>query len=194
VKRLFVAVWPPAEVLDRLAVLARPEIRGLRWTDRRQWHVTLRFHGPVDEVAPVRAALAGVEAAGEITAAALGPAVGCFGRRILHVPVMGLDALAAAVIAATAHLGKPPDDRPFSGHVTLARVAKDARVDLRSLTGVPVEAEWEVGAVCLVESRLAPAAARYEVLEELALRPRLRPGAGAGAPAHPRDGEPRRTS
>ena len=41
--RLFVAVWPPDDVLDRLAVLPRPEVDGLRWTDQDHWHVTLRF-------------------------------------------------------------------------------------------------------------------------------------------------------
>ena len=165
--RLFVAVWPPDDVLDRLAVLPRPEADGLRWTEREQWHVTLRFLGPVDDVAPVVEALAGLDVSG--TEAELGPAVGRFGQRILHVPVAGLDDIAAAVLGATADLGKPPDGRPFTGHVTLARVARNAKADLRGVTGAPVEAEWEVGDVCLVESQLAPKGARYEVLERFTL-------------------------
>lgn len=159
------AVWPPDEVLDRLARLPRPDVAGLRWTDRHHWHVTLRFLGPVAEVEPVVEALAGMEApAGPVTAV-LGPAVGRFGQRILHLPVDGLDAVAAAVVEATADLGRPPEDRPFNGHITLARVGKQARVDLRPLMGVPMEAEWKVGSTCLVESRLSPHGARYEVLE-----------------------------
>ena len=39
------AVWPPEEVLDLIGGLARPEVEGLRWTTRDQWHVTLRFFG-----------------------------------------------------------------------------------------------------------------------------------------------------
>ena len=165
--RLFVAVWPPDEVLDRLAVLPRPEADGLRWTEREQWHVTLRFLGAVADVAPVVEALAGLEV--PETQAVLGPAVSRFGQRILHVPVAGLEEVAAAVVDATAHLGKPPDDRPFTGHITLARVARTARLDLRKLSGAPVGAEWEADAVCLVESRLSPAGARYEVLERILL-------------------------
>ena len=161
--RLFVAVWPPDEVLDRLAVLPRPEADGLRWTEREHWHVTLRFLGSVGEVAPVVEALAGSDM--HATEAVLGPAVDRFGQRILHVPVAGLEAVAAAVVDATAHLGKPPDDRPFHGHVTLARVARNAKADLRPLTGAPVEAEWAMDAVCLVESHLSPKGAGYEVLE-----------------------------
>jgi RNA 2',3'-cyclic 3'-phosphodiesterase len=48
VARLFVAVWPPAEVLDRLEALPRVELAGCRWTIRAQWHVTLRFLGEAD--------------------------------------------------------------------------------------------------------------------------------------------------
>ncbi len=163
------AVWPPDEVLDRLAALPRPEVDGMRWTDQEQWHVTLRFLGSVDDVEPVQAALADVASANAAVAAVLGPAVDRFGQRILQVPVAGLDDIAAAVVRSTAHLGKRPDDRPFHGHVTLARVSRDARVDLRPLTGTAVSAEWDVSSVCLVESHLSPKGAHYEVLERFDL-------------------------
>ena len=48
--RLFVAVWPPDDVIDVLADLPRPEVAGVRWTTRGQWHVTLRFLGHVATV------------------------------------------------------------------------------------------------------------------------------------------------
>jgi RNA 2',3'-cyclic 3'-phosphodiesterase len=169
-----VAVWPPPEVLDRLAELDRPGIDGLRWTARDQWHVTLRFLGPVPELEPVAEALDGLSVPRQVKAV-LGPAVGRFGRRILHVPVGGLDAVAADVVRATAGIGRPPDDRPFSGHVTLARATKHGKADLRPLAGARVAGEWEVGTVCLVESRLSPHGARYEVLEEFPIRLRPQP-------------------
>lgn len=167
-KRLFVAVWPPEEVLDRVAALSRPAIEGVRWTGREHWHVTLRFLGPVPEVQPVAEALAALPRLGPTTGI-LGPATGRFDQRILHVPVTGLDDVAAAVVQATAHLGKPPDDRPFHGHLTLARVAKHAKVDLRPLTGTPVADTWTVDEVCLVESFPSPSGARYEVRLRLPL-------------------------
>jgi RNA 2',3'-cyclic 3'-phosphodiesterase len=160
-------VWPPDDVLDRLAALDRPEVAGLRWTGRHQWHVTLRFFGQAN-LEPVLAALAGVEA--ESASARLGPTVGRFGQRILHVPVAGLDAVAAAVLEATAGIGRAAEDRPFAGHLTLARVAKGARVDLRGFAGAAMEGSWEVGDVCLVESRLSPGGARYEVVDRFTLR------------------------
>ncbi len=158
------AVWPPDDVLDRVAALPRPAVDGLRWTGREHWHVTLRFLGPVPELDPVVEALAELPPAGPTTAT-VGPATDRFDQRVLHVPVDGLEEFAAAVVDATAHLGKPADDRPFHGHLTLARVARHAKADLRPLTGAPVEARWEVDSVCLVESRLHPAGARYEVLD-----------------------------
>ena len=165
--RLFVAVWPPEEVLDVLAGLARPDIPGLRWTGRDQWHVTLRFLGRVDDVGPVVAALAAMEGAFPADAV-LGPAVGRFGQRVLHVPVDGLEAVAAAVRRATEGLGRP-EDRRFDGHLTLARARRGRGVDLRPLTGSPLAAGWRAGTVCLVESRLSSAGSRYQVLEQFPL-------------------------
>lgn len=162
--RLFVAVWPPGEVLDVIRALPRPDVSGLRWTRPDHWHVTLRFLGPVPEADPVVEALAAVAVRAPATEAVLGPAVDRFGRRVLQAPVAGVDSLAAAVVAATADIGRPPDGRPFSGHVTLARVAERASVDLRPLTGTPVRARWRVEEIALVRSDLSGAAPRYEVV------------------------------
>jgi len=171
--RLFVAVWPPEEVLERVAALPRPEVRGLRWTSPDQWHVTLRFLGEadVDEVLAVFRRI-DVESAGE-TVAELGPRTGRFGQRILHVPVQGLERLARVTVRATRAVGKPPEQRRFSGHLTLAR-GRGIGVDLRPFAGRPLGGRWPVEALTLVCSRLRAGeggTARYEVVEELALPP-----------------------
>lgn len=171
--RLFVAVWPPADLVGRLAALPRPDVPGLRWTTPEQWHVTLRFLGRVEEgqVESVVEALAGVAAAQAAQVvpvrAAAGPATGRFGHRVLHLPVDGLGGLARAVAAATAGVGEPPEDRAFSGHLTLARAK--GRVNLRPLMGMPVAAAWPVDEVALVESRLSAAGARYDVVARFPL-------------------------
>ncbi len=154
--RRFVAVWPPDDVLDASEALHRPVDLGGRWTRRHQWHVTLRFLGDV-ELAPVVQALAGV-GEGPVTAR-LGPAVELLGRGVLHVPVTGLDALADDVVARTSGLGRPPEDRRFRGHVTLARL------DGRPPEGVldqPVDVAFPVDAVHVVASHLGGGPARYE--------------------------------
>jgi RNA 2',3'-cyclic 3'-phosphodiesterase len=165
--RLFVAVELPPDALDLLDGMSRPDVEGLRWTTREQWHVTLRFLGSVDDVPPVVGALGSMRVAA--TAAVLGPQVSRFGQRVLHVPVAGLDDVAAGVVDATAGIGKPPDDRAFTGHVTLARVRGRRRVDLRPFVGADVSATWAVGEVCLFASHLHPHGARYEVVERFPL-------------------------
>jgi LigT like Phosphoesterase len=49
--RLFVAIAPPAAVLDELDALVEPlrsSRQDLRWTNREAWHVTLAFLGQGD--------------------------------------------------------------------------------------------------------------------------------------------------
>jgi 2'-5' RNA ligase len=163
---LFVAVWPTEEVLDAIAGLPRPEVAGLRWTTRDQWHVTLRFLGSVDDLEAAVRAVGAIEApACDVT---VGPVVGRFGRRILHVPTQGLDEVATATVQATAHVGEPPEDRAFRGHLTLAR-SRRGDTDLRPLEGTAISGGWRADEVTLVRSHLGGAGARYEVIERVPL-------------------------
>lgn len=82
--------------------------------------------------------------------AELGPAVATLGRQVLQVPVTGLEALAQALVAATADIGQPPSSRPFSGHITLAR--HRGRGSLQGLVGEAVSGRWTVDQLALVAS------------------------------------------
>jgi 2'-5' RNA ligase len=161
--RLFVAAWPPPVVLDALEALPRPLEPGVRYTRRDQWHVTLRFLGPCS-VDDALAAFARVAAGSGF--AELGPAVARLGRSVLAVPVRGLDELAAAVATATGEVGEPPDPRPFTGHVTVARLRH--RPACR-VAGERIEATFAVRELHLVRSDLHPDGARYETIANLAL-------------------------
>jgi 2'-5' RNA ligase len=169
--RLFVAVWPSADVLDVLADLPRPEVSGVRWTTKGQWHVTLRFFGHVaaGEVDQVTGTFGRIDvgSAGPVTAD-MGPVTACLGRGILQVPVEGLDELARATVEATTGVGQPPDDRPFRGHLTLAR-ARGRKGDLRRLRGTPLAARWKVADLTLVASTPHREGSRYEVVASLPL-------------------------
>lgn len=153
--RLFVAVWPPPEVVEALARLERPADDSVRWTTPAKWHVTLRFLGTVDAYAlPDVSAL-------RVRQVTLGPVTRRLGRGVLAAPVSGLDDLAAVV-------GAP---EPFVGHLTLARArGRKGRVSA-ALAGVPVSASWVVDEVTLVRSHLGGGPASYEVLERAALAP-----------------------
>jgi RNA 2',3'-cyclic 3'-phosphodiesterase len=163
VSRLFLAVWPPAEVLDGIEALHRPVDDGGRWTRRDQWHVTLRFLGSAD-IDEVMRALAGVRH--PPVKAVVGPATELLGEGVLHLPVAGLDSLAEGVVAATRDLGRPPEVRPFLGHLTLARMAGEPP---EGVLGQAFSARFAVGAVHLVSSSLGGDAARYETVATVPL-------------------------
>jgi 2'-5' RNA ligase len=57
-KRAFLAVVPPDEVLDAIGrLLERPKRSVFAWTRPDQGHVTLQFYGRVDEVDALRTAI-----------------------------------------------------------------------------------------------------------------------------------------
>jgi 2'-5' RNA ligase len=138
----------------------------VRWTVAAQWHITLRFLGWVADEERARQALLRVDH--DALTAVVGPRLTVLGRGVLCVPVAGLDDLAAVVQAVTRGIGRPAPDRPFRGHLTLAR-AKPG-VDLRALSDTPFVAQWAVREVTLVASDTRPDGARYEVIDRCALR------------------------
>jgi 2'-5' RNA ligase len=160
--RLFVAVWPPPEVVAALAEVPRPALPDVRWTTPDRWHVTLRFLGDVASPDDAVAALSSVVA--PVADAVVGPAVALVGRRILCVPVSGLEGVAEAVITATAGIGEPPPSRPFTGHVTLARTRGGGARGAAGAAGAAINVRWTVDAVQLVRSHLSPRGARYETV------------------------------
>lgn len=154
--RLFVAAWPDDATRTALARLLGPEEVDVRRVPRANWHVTLRFVGEADPDELV-AALGGAELPS--ATARLGPAVEMLGSHLV-VPVSGVDELAAAVRAATAGVGER-SERPFRGHLTLARTKRNVR---SCFVGQPIAAEFPVREVAVVASTLDPDGARYETI------------------------------
>jgi 2'-5' RNA ligase len=153
--RLFIAVWPPAAVVDALRSLPRKDQRGVRFVRPENWHVTLRFFGEADADA-VADALEGVPL--EPASARVGPGVDVLSERALVLPVHGLDDLAVTVATHTGTIGVAPRRR-FIGHLTIARLKRHARMP--PAIGATFQARFEVGEIALVQSRLDPAGARY---------------------------------
>jgi 2'-5' RNA ligase len=157
-------------VVEAVAGLDRPELPAVRWTSPEVWHVTLRFLGGVapDAVGPVATALGTLRSLAPVVAE-LGPATRRLGRSVLVVPVAGLDGVAAAVDEALVGVGVAPDERPFTGHLTVARARGRASLP-RGLSGAPLAGSWLVDDVTLVESTLHGArGSRYTVLERVPL-------------------------
>lgn len=183
--RAFLALELPPTVreacgraLDRL----RTSAGRLRLTPAGQLHVTLAFLGEIDAA---RAA-AVAEAVGPVIRAA--PAwplrvrgCGAFPRlahaRILWLGVDDADgrcaALAATVWGRLVPLGFTPEARPFSAHVTFARI-RTGRLSPELRAAVEAAATFDSGAepvrrVVLMESVLGPAGSTYREVDAFPL-------------------------
>ncbi|MGO9659596.1 MAG: RNA 2',3'-cyclic phosphodiesterase [Acidimicrobiales bacterium] len=172
--RCFVAVWPSTEVTAALAALPRPGAERLRWSTQDQWHVTLRFFGELSPAEVEAASAALTEAAASLPddlIAKGGPATKFLGPGLVVWPVEGLRPAAGPVQQATAHIGQPVPDRPFLGHVTIARGARGA--DLRRAAHLlsPLSASWRVTSLALVHSQLGAGGARYQDIYTFPLGP-----------------------
>jgi RNA 2',3'-cyclic 3'-phosphodiesterase len=163
--RLFVAVWPPDDVLDQLRSLPRPDTPSVRWSTEDQWHVTLRFLGNVDDVDEVRDALATIELpAADVR---VGPATKRLGNGILMLPVHGVDDLAHEVLRVTDEI-VPAVERHFTGHLTVARARSRGAIP-KSLEGSPFDASWTAPSFALVRSQTKPSGAVYTDVATFAL-------------------------
>jgi hypothetical protein len=113
--RLFLAIWPPDDVLDRLADMERPKDQGVKWVPQENLHITLRFLGDADE-AEVADRLD--EVLLPAATAVVGPAFDLLGERSLITPVP----------AST--ISRPWSSRPCAGWAPNRSVG-DSRVTSR---------------------------------------------------------------
>lgn len=187
--RLFIALEPPDLVRRRLAALqgelqraAGRTAEEVKWVAPDNVHLTLQFLGAVPEerLAAVQEAVAqaAAEAAPlELTVMGAGAFPNARRARVLWAGLGGdlapLSALAAALGRRLAPLGFPPEERPFSAHLTLGR-ARDARglpglAAALAHAGGGAEARWRAGEVVLFRSHLSPRGPRYEALSRAPL-------------------------
>jgi 2'-5' RNA ligase len=182
--RLFVAIWPPAEVVRELAVAvaeAQRDVPEARWVPEAHWHLTLTFLGEVDDArreeldrrlaraatrhAPMRLRFQGA---------------GRLSDRVLFARVEGerdaLRRVAASTSAAARRSGVVVDGRPYRPHLTLARsraqggsgaVLAPAAQALEGFQG----REWTASELHLVCSRLGAGPGRTSSYESVARWP-----------------------
>ena len=129
--RLFVAIDPPEEIRQAVAALCRG-LEGARWVPPGQLHVTLRFLGEVDPSGAAR--LAG--GLGSMAQPSFPLRLAGAGRfpprrapRVLWIglePEERLGMLHFAIERRLEEAGFPPDAKPFSPHLTVARLRDGA--------------------------------------------------------------------
>ena len=85
------------------------------------------------------------------------------GTHSVIAPIAGLDELAAAIVNATDGLGTLAPRPAYNGHITVARVKRDAIV--HKVVGMLCASSFKVIEVALVESQLHPTGSTYSTLE-----------------------------
>lgn len=175
--RLFIAIDLPAELKTTLGKL-RCELPGARWVPAAQIHLTLAFLGEVEEASAWRlhAELARIHLP-SFTLTLTDP--GCFPHRqrprVLWVglaPEAGLTNLVAAVQSAIRDCGLPVEERPFTAHITLARLRFPAPREVGAFLDQPLPAPLPLLPVqefILFESRLNPQGVEHRPLTSFPL-------------------------
>ena len=128
--RLFTGIAIPQAVTDRLEkslAILRPVV-ALRWTPVANLHITSKFIGawPEERLEELQQTLGAVEVPGEmeITIARFGFYPNPHAPRVFFsgVSAPGFQRLSRTLDDALEPLGCPREERPFSPHVTLARI------------------------------------------------------------------------
>jgi 2'-5' RNA ligase len=190
--RAFIAIPLPPNIhqyLDEVSRRLQGEIksRGARWVPVRNIHLTLKFLGDVSTSnVNLLAELLHNEASRaspfEVTVGGVGAFPNTHRPRVIWVGVEAppaLQALQKAIDTETIRLGYPGEDRPFSPHLTLARLNQNASPDEVRQVGASLAAckagppvRFTVEAVHLFRSDLQPGGAIYTSLYSIHLTKR----------------------
>ena len=187
--RAFIAIQLPVFIQQQLDELARRiqglvKIKAVRWVPAKNIHLTLKFLGDVspnniDLLTKVLNNEVSTHPAFEITLSEVGAFPNTRRPRVIWV---GIDAppplldLQKGVDARTVRLGYPSEDRPYSPHLTLARISQNAPPDeVRQvgevLTGlkIGIVGKFTADAVHLFRSDLQIGGAVYSSLNKSSL-------------------------
>jgi len=188
--RLFVALEIAPTVRENLCTLIRElreaspesEKEGLRWVRSENLHVTLKFIGTTapEKLNAIRETLASVRSDQPITLRFGG--LGFFPNekrpRVLWAGMeasQNLGPLAAAIDHGLEELGFPRELRPFTPHLTLARM-EGARLSEKFRSAIAERNSRDLGSLRtrefhLIGSKLNPTGAEYSTLQSFEFTP-----------------------
>ncbi len=181
---MFVAVIPPAEVIEDLEEFLEPRREAgpdLRWTDPEQLHLTLAFLPEVSPASVDRLIYALGERLASVPALAVRLAEGGafpnpYAARVLFAGVAGaegrLESLARAARGGCVRAGAGVDGGRFHPHVTIARSKRplEATRWIRVLQAYDGPG-WVADEVALIESHLGGGRGRRPRYERVATVP-----------------------
>jgi RNA 2',3'-cyclic 3'-phosphodiesterase len=189
--RSFIAVEIPAEIQSAITsstaalqrTLAKPLVR---WVTTGNLHLTLKFLGDISPANLERLAEAlKIETAAHASFSFTVSGIGAFPTphrpRVIWIGMEAPPALAAlqrGVEAAADRLGYPPEERPFSPHLTFGRVGQAVTAtDMQKIKTALEEAKVgvlgtvRVDAIHIFKSDLQPSGSVYTHLYALPMKP-----------------------
>lgn len=158
------------EIVDALT----PQVPGARWIPAINRHVTVRFLGAVDDdrVDAVKDAARRACAAakpGDVYLEGLGAFPRASRARVLWAGVKDPDGSAGGLFerleSEVARLGFAGEERGYTPHLTLARIKAPAPLPEEWADLLPAGGRFRLDRLNLMESKLSPKGARYEVRE-----------------------------
>jgi 2'-5' RNA ligase len=187
--RSFIAIELPGELVMRLkdfqVGLKLPGVRQAKWVDPGSMHLTLKFLGNVDvEGLPAVEDETGIAVRSSRGFHLVTGRTGFFpDQRRPRIFWLGLEGDVGALVAlhksideTMSGLGYARETRPFTAHLTLARLREEAGIDDRTDFARTVQAQVfkppckiEVNSVALMRSQLTPRGAIYTRLAEFGL-------------------------
>lgn len=183
-KRLFIAIALPDNAKAALAAVRTDlagTIPGAKWVGIEGAHLTLKFLGPVDDhavndISVIMTEVVHGRQAFVYSIKGLGAFPNTLRPRVIWAGINDQGqtaALSNGVERAMEWLGYPPEDRPFSPHITLARIKNPSRLSRQGLIeerGRMLDLpNLEAVSITLFESRLSPRGASYTELFQATL-------------------------
>lgn len=172
--RLFIAIEIPEDIKDELADLVeryKHKISNVKWVERENFHITLRFLGEVEEnkvglIESIIDEVAGKFSSFEIELKGMG--------KFPHVIWVGIDRgkdtlsnIAYSIEGALLRGGFEPADKPFSPHITLGRIKKEIKnLQLEAFGPISFQAD----SITLMQSRLFPSGPVYTPIKTSSLK------------------------
>ncbi|CCO09113.1 RNA 2',3'-cyclic phosphodiesterase [Desulforamulus hydrothermalis] len=194
--RLFIAVRLPDSIKQRLAAVQavlRQTGAAVKWVEQHQFHLTLKFLGetPPPQVPAIVEAIRTCGAAAapfELSLGSLGVFPDRGKPRVIWAGLGGnrqaLTALQACLEQQLMPLGFPPENRPYTPHLTLGRFRQPG-ADAELLGQMArhkhsLQGEWQVADLHLMQSVLTPRGPVYTILAAVPLHS---PGLSSSNPA-----------
>jgi len=184
--RTFIAIELPQEIKDKLSelqALLKKADADVKWVEPANIHLTLKFLGEIDEAKSVKVAGAIEDITRGLKQFQISlSSCGAFPKmefpRVIWVAIAKgnreIATLAGDLEERIEKLGIPKEDRPFSSHITIARVRSPRNTDKLAKALKEAEdyfggknIEFDVTKITLFKSTLGPGGPVYEVLREV---------------------------